>query len=162
MENAHLLSYKKPGVAWTEALPLGNGRMGAMHFGGIEVDRFQLNEDTLWSGPPERRRYQDQESLQKVVREYIDQGNYEAATDETKNMFGPYTQAYMPLGDLKLQYFHGGIAQAYHRSLDIQQALSTITYSIGEIDYIREAFISFPHQVLAIRLAASKEKSKEK
>lgn len=154
----HLLSYKKPGVAWTEALPLGNGRMGAMHFGGIEVDRFQLNEDTLWSGPPERRRYQDQESLQKV-REYIDQGNYEAATDETKNMFGPYTQAYMPLGDLKLQYFHGGIAQAYHRSLDIQQALSTITYSIGEIDYIREAFISFPHQVLAIRLAASKEKS---
>ncbi|MBO0993532.1 glycoside hydrolase family 95 protein [Bacillus sp. SD088] len=154
----HLLSYKKPGLAWTEALPLGNGRMGAMHFGGVEVDRFQLNEDTLWSGPPERKQYQDQASLQKV-RDYIQEEKYEEATDETKNMFGPYTQAYMPLGDLNIQYFHGGIAHSYQRSLDIQHALSTVTYSIGDIQYIREAFISHPHQVLAIRLATSKEKS---
>ncbi|MCJ7840761.1 glycoside hydrolase family 95 protein [Lederbergia sp. NSJ-179] len=154
----HLLSYKKPAVAWTEALPLGNGRIGAMHFGGIEVDRFQLNEDTLWSGPPERKQYHDQESLQKV-REFIDQSNYEAATDETKNMFGPYTQAYMPLGDLNIQYFHGGMAHSYHRSLDIRNALSTVKYSTGNIQYIREAFISYPHQILAIRLASSKQNS---
>lgn len=154
----HQLSYKKPGLAWTEALPLGNGRMGAMQFGGIEVECFQLNEDTLWSGPPERKQYQNQASLQKV-RDYIQEGKYEEATDETKNMFGPYTQAYMPLGDLKIQYFHGGIAHSYQRSLDIQHALSTVTYSIGDIQYMREAFISHPHQVLTIRLATSKEKS---
>lgn len=152
----HLLSYKKPGDAWTEALPLGNGRIGAMHFGGVEVERFQLNEETLWSGPPEKKEYNDQESLRKV-RALIDQGNYEAAADETKNMFGPYSQAYMPLGNVYIQHDHGDIAHNYQRSLDIQTAISTVSYSIGETKYIREAFISYPHQVLVIRLSASKE-----
>lgn len=152
------LSYKKPAVEWTEALPLGNGRIGAMHFGGVETDRFQLNEDTLWSGPPVRKReYNDQGTLQKV-RHLIDEENYEAAVSETKNMFGPYTQSYMPLGYLTIQYLHGDTAQNYKRILDIQTGISNVTYTVGKIEYTREAFISHPHQVLAVRLTSSAAK----
>ena len=155
----NLLSYKKAANVWTEALPLGNGRLGAMHFGGVEVDQFQLNEDTLWSGPPNReKQYDDRESLIKV-RKLIDEGEYEEAIDETKNMFGPYTQAYMPLGNLKIQYLHGDIAQKYERALNIEEAISSVKYTVGKVEFTREAFISHPHQVLAIQLTSSVEKS---
>lgn len=150
-----LLSYKQAAKEWTEALPLGNGRIGAMHFGGVETERFQLNEETLWSGPPKRKReYNDQESLLKV-RKLIEEENYEEAVNETKNMFGPYTQSYMPLGDLMIQYLHGDTARRYRRSLDIAAAISNVTYTVGGVEYTREAFISQPHQVLAVRLTSS-------
>ncbi|MBS4224516.1 glycoside hydrolase family 95 protein [Lederbergia citrea] len=155
----NLLSYKKAANFWTEALPLGNGRLGAMHFGGVEVDQFQLNEDTLWSGPPNReKQYDDRESLEKV-RKLIDEENYEEAIDETKNMFGPFTQAYMPLGNLKIQYLHGDVARKYERTLNIEEAISSVKYTVGKVEYTREAFISYPHQVLAIQLTSSVEKS---
>lgn len=151
----NLLTYKKAAMEWSEALPLGNGRIGAMHFGGVETERFQLNEDTLWSGPPERKReYNDQESLQKV-RKLIEEENYEEAVSETKNMFGPYTQSYIPLGNLTIQYFHGDAAQKYERRLDINKAISSVNYTVGKIEYTREAFISHPHQVLAVQLTSS-------
>ncbi|PAV31150.1 alpha-L-fucosidase [Virgibacillus profundi] len=153
----NLLSYQKPANEWTEALPLGNGRIGAMHFGGVETDRFQLNEDTLWSGPPERKVHVNRESLEKV-RMLINEEQYEAADDETKNMFGPYSEAYMPLGNLIIHHLHGDIAKDYKRTLDIKQAISKVGYTIGKTDYTREAFISHPHQVLAIKLESSVEK----
>ena len=154
----NLLSYKKAANKWTEALPLGNGRIGAMHFGGIEVDQFQLNEDTLWSGPPKmKEKKKDEEPLQKV-RTLIDEGQYEKAIDETTNMFGPYTQAYMPLGNLTMTYLHGNVAKGYKRALDIKRAVSTVEYTVGKVEYRREAFISHPHQVLAIELTSSVEK----
>ncbi|MEK3890102.1 glycoside hydrolase family 95 protein [Bacillus sp. FSL K6-3431] len=154
----NLLSYSKAANVWTEALPLGNGRIGAMHFGGIETDRFQLNADTLWSGPPKKnKKYDDQESLQKV-RKLIEEEKYDDAISETKNMFGPYTQAYMPLGNLVIQYLHGDVAQKYERVLDINQAISSVKYKVGKVEYSREAFISHPHQVLAIELTSSVEK----
>ncbi|GHH97821.1 glycoside hydrolase family 95 protein [Neobacillus kokaensis] len=151
----NLLTYRKAAKGWTEALPLGNGRIGAMHFGGVETERFQLNEDTLWSGPPQsNKEYNDQASL-KRVRQLLDEEKYEEANDETKNMFGPYTQSYMPLGNLFIQYQHGDTAQNYHRTLDIKEAISNVKYTIGKIDYTREAFISHPHEVLAVRLTSS-------
>ncbi|MBO0600609.1 glycoside hydrolase family 95 protein [Sporosarcina sp. E16_3] len=154
----NILSYKKAAKRWSEALPLGNGRIGAMHFGGIEVDRFQLNEDTLWSGPPKRIvKKKDEESLHKV-RKLIEQGQYEEATHETKNMLGPYTQGYMPLGDLTINYLHGNVAKEYKRELNIEKALSSVKYTVGKVEYTREAFISHKHQVLAIKLTSSVEK----
>lgn len=150
-----VLKYSKPASLWTEALPLGNGRMGAMHYGGVEQDRIQLNEDTLWSGPSERNVKDDQEAL-RLVREQIYAGMYEAATETAKRMFGPYTQAYMPLGELQMIYFHGDVAQDYSRKLDISQALSKVNYRIGSVHYEREMFISHPHQVLVMRIKASK------
>ncbi|MCJ8008253.1 glycoside hydrolase N-terminal domain-containing protein [Lederbergia wuyishanensis] len=153
------LMYRKAAKVWTEALPLGNGRLGAMHFGGVEVEQFQLNEDTLWSGPPSKdKKYDDRESLKKV-RKLIDEENYEEAISETKNMFGSYTQSYMPLGDMKIHFLHGNIARNYERSLDIRQAVSSVKYSVGNVHFKREAFISYPHQVLAIQLTSSEENS---
>ncbi|MBS4220431.1 glycoside hydrolase family 95 protein [Bacillus sp. FJAT-49711] len=153
----NLLTYKKSAKTWTEAMPLGNGRMGAMHFGGVEVEQFQLNEDTLWSGPSRQdKRYDDRESLNKV-RKLIDEENYEEAASETKNMFGPYSQAYMPLGNLKIHYLHGDKAQKYERNLKLEEAISTVTYIAGKTEYTREAFISHPHQVLVIQLTSSIE-----
>lgn len=154
----NVLMYKRPATTWTEALPLGNGRMGAMHFGGVEVERFQLNEDTLWSGPPEYKTYDDRDSLQRV-RELINEEKYAEAIDETKNMFGPYTQSYMPLGDLTIRHFHGNIALKYERKLDIESAISTVRYTVGQVEYTREAFISHPHQVLVVKMTSSKPKS---
>lgn len=155
----NLLSYKQAANTWTEALPLGNGRIGAMHFGGVETDRFQLNEDTLWSGYPKNTEQQnDQVSLRKV-RQLIDEKNYEEAISETKNMFGPYTQAYMPLGNLHIHYLHGDVAFNYKRTLNIEEAISSVKYSVGKAEYTREAFISHPHQVLAIQLTSSIENS---
>lgn len=153
------LTYQQPASKWTEALPLGNGRLGAMHFGGVESDRFQLNEDTLWSGPPQQiKRESNQQTLQEV-RELIEKQDYTKAINETKNMFGPYTEAYVPLGDLTITYLHGNIAHNYRRELDISKALSHVTYHIGQTEYQREAFISHPHDVLAIKLTSSdKEK----
>ena len=149
------LSYKKAANEWTEALPLGNGRIGAMHFGGVEVERFQLNEDTLWSGPPLKNGTRDNKVSLQRVRKLIDEEQYEEAISETKDMFGPYSQSYMPLGNLMIQYLHGDVAVKYERSLDIEKALSSVKYKVGKVEYTREAFISHPHQVLAIQLASS-------
>ncbi|NOU75790.1 hypothetical protein GC098_31270 [Paenibacillus sp. LMG 31458] len=122
------LTYRKAAVQWAEALPLGNGRIGAMHYGGVERELFQLNEDTLWSGPPNRdRSYDDKESLRKV-RQLIDEQKYGEATDETKNMFGPYAQGYMPLGDLMIHHFQGNDCRRYERMLNIEEAISSIVY----------------------------------
>ena len=154
----NLLSYKKPANAWTEALPLGNGRIGAMHFGGVEVDRFQLNEDTLWSGPPEKIGNRNNENSLHKVRKLINESKYEEATEETKNMFGPYSQSYIPLGNLYIQNFHGDITQIYERSLDIEKAVSFVKYTVGKVQYKREAFISHPHQVLVIHQTSSSPK----
>jgi alpha-L-fucosidase 2 len=149
------LLYRKPANTWTEALPIGNGRMGAMHFGGVETEQFQLNEDTLWSGPPRKNKsYDDKESLKKV-RHLIDEEKYVEAISETKNMFGPYTQAYMPFGNLMLQFLHGNVTSHYERKLNIEQAISKVKYAVGKVEFTREAFISHPHQVLVIKLASS-------
>lgn len=150
-----LLSYKKAANDWTEALPLGNGRIGAMHFGGIEVDRFQLNEDTLWSGPPKKIENRDNKETLQSVRKLIDEENYEEAINETKNMFGSYSQSYMPLGNLILHYLHGDVALKYERTLNIEKALTFVKYTVGKVEFMREAFISHPHQVLAIQLTSS-------
>ena len=149
------LSYKKAANEWTEALPLGNGRIGAMHFGGVEVERFQLNEDTLWSGPPLKNGTRDNKVSLQRVRKLIDEEQYEEAISETKDMFGPYSESYMPLGNLMIQYLHGDVALKYERSLDIEKALSSVKYKVGKVEYTREAFISHPHQVLAIQLTSS-------
>ncbi|RAP75897.1 glycosyl hydrolase family 95 catalytic domain-containing protein [Paenibacillus montanisoli] len=149
------LTFRRAATQWTEAMPLGNGRIGAMHYGGVEKELFQLNEDTLWSGPPAQdKRYDDREALRKV-RQLIDEEKYVEATDEAKNMFGPYAQGYLPLGDLTIRHFHGNDCANYERMLDIDNAVSSVSYKIGQCEFAREAFVSNPHQVLAIRFTSS-------
>ena len=146
------LYYRRPASVWTEALPIGNGRLGAMVFGGIEVERLQLNEDTLWSGPPgEWDNPKALEALPKV-RELIFQGKYAEADALTREMMGPFTQSYLPLGDLWIIFRHGDLARSYERSLDLSQGVTATAYRIGKATYRREAFVSYPDQVLVFRM----------
>ncbi|MEK8130297.1 glycoside hydrolase family 95 protein [Paenibacillus filicis] len=150
-----LLSYKKPSKAWTEALPLGNGRLGAMVFGGVEQELLQLNEDTLWSGPPlDWNNPRAQEVLPKV-RRLLAEERFLEADQLSRSMLGPNTQSYLPLGSLHLKFDHGDMTQHYTRRLDLTESVCQVDYRIGEVTYTREVFISHPDQVLVIRLQAS-------
>ncbi|RAP73577.1 glycosyl hydrolase family 95 catalytic domain-containing protein [Paenibacillus montanisoli] len=149
------LHYSRPARVWTEALPIGNGRLGAMIFGGIENELLQLNEDTLWSGPGEGWNNPEALAALPEVRRLLAEERYVEADQMCKRMMGAYTQSYMPLGHLQLQFDHGNIARDYRRELRIDEALSTVSYRIGDVAYEREVFASHPDQVIVVRLASS-------
>ncbi|RED64824.1 alpha-L-fucosidase 2 [Cohnella lupini] len=150
------LQYRVPASTWTEALPIGNGRQGAMIFGGVESERLQLNEDTLWSGP--RKEWNNPGALEALpqVRELLAQGKFVEADLLCKKMMGTYTQAYLPFGDLHLNFEHGDVTKGYSRELRLDDALSYVQYTIGDATYSREAFASNPDQAIIIRLQSSK------
>lgn len=151
----HLL-YKKPAAKWTEALPLGNGRLGAMVFGGVETELLQLNEDTLYSGGPKDHSTPNASDFLPEIRQLIDEQRYVEADKLCKETMGPYTQSYLPFGDLTIQFHHGGTATEYERRLDLDDAVVTTSYKIGQIQYRRTSFISFPDQTLVLRIEASR------
>ena len=150
------LQYNSPAVYWTEALPVGNGRLGAMVFGGVEYERFPLNEDTLWSGYPKDGTNPRAIQVLPELRKQIEEGNYAEADQLCKGMMGPYTQSYLPFGDLRLVMEHGDVHSDYTRQLDLERGLSLVEYTIGDVRYSREVLASFPDQVIAVRLQASK------
>ncbi len=147
------LWYRQPAQEWTEALPLGNGRIGAMVYGGIEEDQLQLNEDTLYSGEPLPLGVPDiQGSFDEVVA-LLKAGEYREAHDfVSKNWLGRCQQSYQPLGDLYLRFTHGG-ATKYRRELDVSQGIARVRYEHDGASYTREYFISHPAQVLVVRIA---------
>ncbi len=148
------LKYSQPATRWTEALPVGNGRFGAMVFGGITNERLQLNEATLWSGGPRDWNNPGAKKILPQVRAAIFAGDYAKAGELCKKMQGPYNESYQPLGDLRLT-FPGGeniSSNSYERSLDLERAVTTVRYKIGDAVFTREIFSSFPDQVIVIRL----------
>ena len=149
------LQYDKPASVWTEGLPIGNGRLGGMIFGGVEQEKVGLNEDTLWSGYPTDGNNPGAKEVLPKVRELIQERRYQEADTLTREMQGPYTQSYLPFGDLLLHFEHGGIHHSYKRTLDIEQALHSVEYQVGNVSYQREMFASNPHQVIVLRLTAS-------
>src|SRR5215218_71885 len=153
---SHLtLWYRRPAAQWVEALPVGNGRLGAMVFGGVERERLQLNEDTLWSGGPRDWNNPKAPQVLAEVRRLIAEEKYVEADRAARGMQGPYTQSYEPLGDLVLTFEHGDIAPGgYRRQLDLQSAIADVRYRIGNVNYVREVFSSHPDQVLVVRLTA--------
>lgn len=153
------LLYDKPAVVWTEALPLGNGRLGAMHFGGIEHERFQLNEDTLWSGEPRRGNNPGARTVLPELRKALFEGRWAEADALARKIQGPYTESYMPLGDLRLDFTVQGHTTNYSRRLDLDTAVSSVSYETGGVQHRREAFISHPAQALVVRFTADKGKS---
>lgn len=150
------LTYQDPALKWTEALPLGNGRLGAMLFGGIETELLQLNEDTLWSGEPKDGTNPKALQALPVIRHLINEGKFTEADAMCKEMMGPYTQAYMPLGDLSIHFCHEGLATRYERQLDLKSATASVSYRIGEVTYTRTCFVSNPDQILVLRLEADR------
>ena len=99
------LWYKAPAKEWTDSLPLGNGSIGAMVFGGIKRERISLNEETLWSGYPKDKNRKDAAKYLPHARELAFQGKYEELSQYVEeNMLGDYTESYLPLGDLYLDF----------------------------------------------------------
>ena len=150
------LWYSRPAAQWVEALPLGNGRLGAMVFGGVERERIQLNEDTLWSGGPKDWNTPRAPTALAEVRRLIAAGDYPIADLSARAMQGPYTQSYLPMGDLHIAFEHGDVTRQYQRALDIGTAVATSLYRVGPVGYTRESFVSHPDQVLVVRLSADR------
>jgi alpha-L-fucosidase 2 len=151
------LWYTEPAVEWTEALPLGNGRLGAMVFGGIAREQFQLNEDTLYSGGPYNTVNPKARGRLDEVRKEIFKGNYAFAESLADRflMGVPVKQmSYQPAGDLWLDFGHDGTS--YRRELDLDTAIATTRYDSGGTTFTREAFASAAHNVLVVRIKASK------
>ena len=146
------LFYHEPAEHWTEALPVGNGRLGAMVFGGVHSEHLQLNEATLWSGAPREWNNPGAREILPQVRAAIFAGDYLKAGELCKKMQGPYNQSYQPLGDLHLEFSGAAKATGYERSLDLENALATVRYEVGGAHFTREIFSSFPDQVIVIRL----------
>ena len=152
------LWYTKPARNWNEALPIGNGRLGAMVFGRAGEELIQLNEETLWSGGPTNTNPNPKavEFLPKI-REALLSENYNEAEELAKKMQGPFTESYEPLGDVVLKYDFKGEPVDYYRDLDISTAIATTRFKVNGIEYKREQFVSAPDQVVVIRLSASQK-----
>jgi len=154
------LWYTQPASAWEEALPLGNGKTGAMVFGGIRHERLQLNDNTLWSGYPEAGNNPNGPVYLPLVRKAVFDGDYAQASAFWKKMQGPYSARYLTMADLFLDVaLKDTVAVKYSRSLDLGTATAAVVYTAAGVTYTRETFISHPDKVLAIRLTADKRKS---
>ena len=154
---ASRLWYRQPAEQWTEALPIGNGRLGAMVFGGTARERLQLNEDTLWTGGPYDPVNPAARGALPEVRRLIDIGRYaeaEALADE--RLIGiPRTQmAYQTLGDLRLVLPAEGTITDYERELDLDSAVAAVSFLRDGVRHRREVFASAPDGVIVARLAA--------
>ncbi|KIQ25453.1 alpha-L-fucosidase [Flavobacterium sp. MEB061] len=154
------LQYNQPAVEWTEALPIGNGTLGAMVFGRVDSELIQLNEATLWSGGPVQKNVNpDAFKNLALIREALTNEDFEKAYNLTKNMQGAYSESFMPLGDLILtQDFGGQKPDLYHRSLDLQTGLAVTNFSVSGVNYKREIFASAPAQCIVIKLSADQLK----
>lgn len=153
------LFYEKPAQYWVEALPLGNGRIGAMVYGKTAEETICMNEDTLWSGYPADHNKKNMSSYIEKSQKLALEGNYpEAQKVLQDNITGDYTEAYMPMGDLKIKMPHEN-AINYKRELNISNAMHKVTYSVGDVCYTRECFASCPQEVFVYKISADKEKS---
>ena len=153
------LWYRRPAEKWVEALPLGNGRLGAMVFGGIERERLALNEDTLWAAGPYDPSHGDALKALPEVRKLIFDGKYKEAHNlvGAKMMARPLKQmSYQPVGDLALTFPGLDGAADYRRQLDLQTAIARVTFASGGATITREVFASAPDQVIVVHLAADK------
>lgn len=152
------LWFDRPAARWTEALPLGNGRLGAMVFGGVEEEMFSLNDDTLYSGGPETRRFTpDVTARFDEVRALLRAGRYaEAEKIVSSDWLGVTHTSFQPLGDLRLRFFLAGKAEEYSRKLHLDEGRAVISFRVGEVVFRREVFASHPDDVLVCRLTASR------
>ncbi len=155
--NPNLLWYDEPASRWTEALPVGNGRIGAMVFGGVSEDRLQLNEGTLWAGGPyDPVNPQAKEALPQV-RQLVNEGKYREAAQllSARVMAKPLGQMpYQTVGSLHLTFADGTNVSDYRRELNLDTATATTAYTANGVRYTREVFANAPDNVIVVRLTA--------
>ncbi len=153
------LWYRRPAAQWIEALPIGNGRLGAMVFGGIDGERIQLNEDTLWGGGPYDPNNREALAALPEARRLVFAGKYREAHEliGAKMMAKPLGQMpYQPVGDLLLKFPEVKAAENYRRDLDLDTAVARVGYTVSGVRFTREVFSSAVDQVIVLRIAADK------
>jgi alpha-L-fucosidase 2 len=155
------LWYDKPVSKWIEALPVGNGRLGAMVFGGTAEARYQFNDDSLYSGEPHDYAHQGAVKYLPVLRQLLFDGKQrEAHALGNKEFMSIDTrghnrqEAYQPFGDLTLKFPGHDKPEEYYRELDIDQAVASLRYKVAGVTYRREAFASLPGNAILVRLEA--------
>ena len=154
---SNVLVYTHPAREWNQALPLGNGRLGAMVFGNVNGERIQLNENSLWMGGPRDTNNPDALKHLAEVRRLLFAGlPVEAyAVAEKYSMGRPFRlESYQSLGDLRLTFEHEGAPADYRFELDIDSAIARLSYRLGAVRYTREVFASHPAQAIVMRISA--------
>ncbi len=155
------LWYQQPAKEWNEALPIGNGRLAAMVFGGLTSERIQLNEDTVWAG--EKRDRINPEAAKNLleVRRLLVAGKPKEAeilAERTIISIPKRMPPYQPLGDLLLNFSNQEPITDYKRELDLDTAIASVSYRVGDVRYNREVFASAVDQVIVVRITADKPK----
>lgn len=150
------LHYSSPAANWNQALPIGNGRLGVMVYGGISREQLRFNEETLWSGNKTDWNNPEACDALPAVREAVRQKDYSGADVLARKLLGPYTQSYLPFGNLEISFTHGEEVQAYERFLDLEQGSCTVCYRIKDTQYSREVFCSWPDQAMVMKIKASR------
>ncbi len=151
------LWYQQPAMEWTQALPIGNGRLGAMVFGSTGEERLQFNEDTLWTGQPHEYQHEGAVEFLPQIRQLLAEGwQREAENLAAKEFMSvPLRQmAYQPFGDLRIQFPGHDDVSGYRRELDLETAVTSVTYRVGNVTYERQAFASYPDQAIVWRVSA--------
>jgi alpha-L-fucosidase 2 len=156
------LWYNEPSRYWADALPIGNGRLGAMVFGGGD-DRspakeiLQVNEDTLWSGKPNDGNNRDAKNYLGAIRQAVlNEQDYHKADQLCRKMQGLFAEAYQPIGNLRLEFMHSGAVTNYRRELNLDSASARTSYSVDSVQFERSAFVSAPDQVLVLQAKANR------
>jgi alpha-L-fucosidase 2 len=153
------LWYPVPANMWEEALPLGNGRLGAMVFGNPASELIQLNENTIWAGSPNRNDNPDALEALPIIRQLIFDGKYIEAQNMANEKVISKTSHGMPYqtaGNLRLNFAGHENHTGFYRELDIERAVATTRYSVDGVEFKREVFCSFPDEVIVVRLTAEK------
>ena len=159
----HKLWYSKPASHWLEALPIGNSHLGAMVYGGVDVEQIQLNEETFWSGSPHDNNNPNAKIAIKDVRKLIFAGKEEQADSIIGRSFfkGPHGQKFLPLGDLSLKFNYQSNSEPtnYRRELNLGDALNTTSFEVDGVKYDRIVFASQADYAIVVQITASKKKA---
>lgn len=158
-EAEHTLCYTREASCFNDALPIGNGRIGAMVYGGIHEEKMSLNEDTLWSGYPKEIAQDNYQEIYQNAKISFENGERQHAQELLENHFGDFlVQMYLPLADIRIK-FPNNQATHYQRKLHLDTGIHTTQYIINGKLFVREVFVSEPYQVMVMKIQCSKENS---
>ncbi|XP_020241025.1 alpha-L-fucosidase 2 isoform X2 [Asparagus officinalis] len=152
--------FTEPAKHWTDAAPIGNGRLGAMIWGGVCTETLQLNHDTLWTGMPGDYTNRQSPVVVSNVRKLVDNGQFVEASLAANGLLGHLSEVYQPLGNINIDFDDCPVGySAYGRELNLTTATVKVSYTVGDVEFTREHFCSYPHQVLVTNISSNKSGS---
>lgn len=148
--------YDEPAGEFIESLVMGNGSMGAIIYGGVDEELINLNESTLWSGEPDKTSIDAKvaQEVLKKIRKALSENNYYEAERLQYQLQGRFSQVYLPMAGLHIDFEGENVASDYRRELDLSQSLTSVNYKVGRTEFNRTYFVSYPDEVMAVELTA--------